>query len=244
MASLREELRTQPGFTWAGWAQAANYCLQNDINIDEALVWANRSVFLNPQVQNMVTHARLVAKKDGDEAKTNEIMLATMQSDLENHSVTWREYNGLANFAMQNMNDNETALAWAGKSIEMSPNMTNMMTKVNILNQMGETDKAAKIRKEAIARGTNFELNNYGYQLMFAGDTAGAVEVFKANTEKNPDDPNAWDSLGEGYVNNGQKEEAIKAFKTSLSKNPPANVKANSIKLLKQLGVEYDETGS
>ena len=244
VASLRDELRTRPGFTWMGWNQAANYCLQNNVNLQEALTWANRSVFMNPQAANILTHAQLVAKINGDESKKNALIVQTMQSDLDNQSVTWREYNALANYVLQNMSDQETALAWTTKSIEMSPNMTNLMAQVNILNQMGKTEKAEKIKAEAIDKGTNAELNTYGYQLLFGGDPAGAVVVFKANVEKNPDDPNAWDSLGEGYLNNGQNDEAIKAFKTSLSKNPPANVKANSIKLLKQLGIEYDGSKS
>ena len=39
----------------------------------------------------------------------------------------------------------------------------------------------------------------------------------------------------------GKDKEAIKSFKTSLSLNPPANVKANSIQLLKDLGVDTSE---
>jgi hypothetical protein len=36
----------------------------------------------------------------------------------------------------------------------------------------------------------------------------------------------------------GEDKEAIKNFKKSLSMNPPANVKANSIKNLNELGVD------
>ncbi|MCB0630159.1 MAG: hypothetical protein KDD15_10510, partial [Lewinella sp.] len=68
-----------------------------------------------------------------------------------------------------------------------------------------------------------------------------AVEIFKANTDKNPADPNVWDSLGEGYTNIGDKDNAIMAFKKSLSLNPPPNVRANSLKLLKQLGVDVNQ---
>ncbi len=57
-----------------------------------------------------------------------------------------------------------------------------------------------------------------------------------------PDDPNSYDSLGEGYMSIGDQELAIEAFKRSLSMNAAANVRANSIKLLKELGAEYDGT--
>ena len=50
------------------------------------------------------------------------------------------------------------------------------------------------------------------------------------------------DSLGEAYKVSGQDKLAVKNLKKSLSLNPPANVKANSIKLLKELGVDYAST--
>jgi cytochrome c-type biogenesis protein CcmH/NrfG len=62
------------------------------------------------------------------------------------------------------------------------------------------------------------------------------IEVFILNTKRHPESANVWDSLGEGYVNKGDKNNAIVNFKKSLSLNPPANVKANSEKFLKQLG--------
>jgi tetratricopeptide (TPR) repeat protein len=120
----------------------------------------------------------------------------------------------------------------------MSQQMTNMMAQSTYLAAIGEHEDAVKMKVEAIQQGTNAELNAYGYQLLFSGKSEEAVEIFEANTKKYPDDPNVWDSLGEGYLNAGNKEKAIKAFKKSLSLNPPANVKANSMKLLKQLGVD------
>jgi tetratricopeptide (TPR) repeat protein len=45
-----------------------------------------------------------------------------------------------------------------------------------------------------------------------------------------------YDSLGECYKTMGDKKNAIKYLKKSLSLNPPPNVKANSEKLLTELG--------
>ncbi len=63
-----------------------------------------------------------------------------------------------------------------------------------------------------------------------------AVEMFILNTKHHPKSANTWDSLGEGYATKGDKKNAIINFKKSLGMNPPANVKANSEKFLKQLG--------
>lgn len=241
LASFREQLQTKAGWSWQGWNEAANYCLVNDVNHQEALGWATRSAFMNPTPQNLITKARLTGKvkSEGDEAKASTVALETLDKDLGSLACTWKEYNAAANFAMQNKQFDK-ALVWSDKSVAMNPNMTNMMAKSQILAAKGDEKGAAKVKSVALEKGSNAELNNYGYQLLNRGKPAEAVMVFEANTKKNPTDPNVWDSLGEGYLNNGQKEKAIEAFKKSLSMNPPPNVKANSTKLLKQLGVEYD----
>ncbi|MBC7923493.1 MAG: DUF2911 domain-containing protein, partial [Ferruginibacter sp.] len=42
--SLRRELRNSPGFDWQNWNAAAAYCLQNNVNYEEALGWAEKAV--------------------------------------------------------------------------------------------------------------------------------------------------------------------------------------------------------
>jgi hypothetical protein len=44
VASLRRELRNSPGFDWQNWNAAAAYCLQNNVNLEEALVWAEKAI--------------------------------------------------------------------------------------------------------------------------------------------------------------------------------------------------------
>ena len=41
--NLRHELRSSPGFGWEGWVAAANYCLENKTNLEEAEAWARRA---------------------------------------------------------------------------------------------------------------------------------------------------------------------------------------------------------
>lgn len=241
LASMRDELRNLAQFNWQGWYEAANYCLQNDVNHEEALGWASRSVSMSPNPQNMAAKARLagIVKGEGQPEKQTKIAMKTMGQDLESLPCTWKEYSAAANFALKEK-QYEQALAWSEKAVSMAPNMSTMMAHAQALDGKGDSKGAEKARKEAIARGTNAELNNYGYQLLFSGKGEEAIKIFEANAEKNPEDPNVWDSLGEGYVNTGQKEKAVKALKKSLSMNPPENVRANSLNLLAQLGVEYE----
>lgn len=242
IASLRNELRDRPGFSWQGYNEAAAYCLQNEVNLQEGLQWATQSVFMNPNPVNLRTKALLTGliNGKGDEAEALKQSIASFTNDLNNQPCTWKEWNGAATFASQKKAYDE-ALTFVEKSIGMNQNMTNMMAKVNILEARGDEKMALKVKKEAISKGSNAELNNYGYQLMFGGKINEAIEIFEANTEKNPQDPNAWDSLAEGYKNKGDKENAIKACKKSLSLNPPANVKANTMNTLRSLGVNTDD---
>jgi tetratricopeptide (TPR) repeat protein len=82
-------------------------------------------------------------------------------------------------------------------------------------------------------------LNALGYQLIGSGDTEEAVVALKLQTDTYPWMANAWDSMGEGYMANGDDDLAIEAFQTSLTLNPAQNVMDNSISLLGQLGFDY-----
>ncbi|MCG8331797.1 MAG: DUF2911 domain-containing protein [Chitinophagales bacterium] len=233
--SMRKELNNKAGFSWQGWHEAANYCLVNDVNHKEALQWASRSVFSTPTPQNMVVKAKLAAKVKGDQKAA----WKTLEKDLEAMPCTWKEYNAAATYAMQE-GEYDKAFSWSDQAVAMNPTMTAMMTKAKIMKAKGDKKGAEKAYEAAIDKGSNGELNNYGYQLLFSGKTEKAIKVFEANVDKHPEDPNVWDSLGEAYVAAGEKEKAVKVLKKSLSLNPPPNVKANSLKLLAQLGIEYE----
>ena len=59
-----------------------------------------------------------------------------------------------------------------------------------------------------------------------------ALAYFKLNVEFYPDSWNVYDSLAEGYMENGEKELAIANFKKSLEMNPQNN---NAVEMLKKL---------
>jgi hypothetical protein len=141
-----------------------------------------------------------------------------------------------ANYALQNKVNFETALGWADNAIAQNRNFTTLSTKANILNELGKEAEAKKIIDAAIATATEIELNQYGYQLLNQQKYDKAIEVLTLNTKRHPESANTWDSLGEAYALNGDKKNAIINFKKALATNPPANVRTNSEKYLKQLG--------
>lgn len=46
LTTIRNELRNAPGFTWQAWQTAALYCLQQNVNYEEALTWADNAIRL------------------------------------------------------------------------------------------------------------------------------------------------------------------------------------------------------
>ena len=64
------------------------------------------------------------------------------------------------------------------------------------------------------------QLNGLGYQLMQRKRMKDAIEIFKLNVEMFPQAFNAYDSLGDAYRENGDKNLAIQSYKKSLELNP------------------------
>ena len=75
-------------------------------------------------------------------------------------------------------------------------------------------------------------LNALGYQLMAAGKGEAAIAVFRLIVETFPKSANAYDSLGEAYMNHGDKVLAIANYERSLALNPAND---NAVKMLTKL---------
>ena len=76
------------------------------------------------------------------------------------------------------------------------------------------------------------QLNALGYTLMQRGRIKEAIRVLQLNVEAYPQSGNVYDSLGEAYMKNGEKQLAIENYEKSL-KLDPAN--ANAVAMLKKL---------
>jgi CubicO group peptidase (beta-lactamase class C family) len=76
------------------------------------------------------------------------------------------------------------------------------------------------------------ELNILGYQLLGKKRTKDAIEIFKLNVEMFPKSANAYDSLGETYLADDQKDLALANYKKAVELDP-AN--ANALLIVKRL---------
>jgi dienelactone hydrolase len=59
-------------------------------------------------------------------------------------------------------------------------------------------------------------VNFLGYQALGNGDAKSAIAIMKVNVDANPRSSNAWDSLGDAYLADGQKDKAREAAEKSL----------------------------
>ena len=67
LRSIKNELRNVGGFTWGGFDEAAQWCLDNNYNLEEALKWEETSIQNEDRFENWETKSRILAamgKKD------------------------------------------------------------------------------------------------------------------------------------------------------------------------------------
>jgi CubicO group peptidase (beta-lactamase class C family) len=76
------------------------------------------------------------------------------------------------------------------------------------------------------------QVNALGYWLLQKKRVKEAIEVFKMNVEDYPNSSNAYDSLGEAYMSDGDKELSIKNYQRSLELNPD---NTNALEMLRKL---------
>lgn len=109
-----------------------------------------------------------------------------------------------------------------GKPYEM-PKKSLANTLLATINEKGLKAAMAQfgeLKKSDIYALKESEVNNAGYQLLGAGKVAEAIELFKINVAAFPKSGNAYDSLGEAYLKNGNKELAVANYKKSVALDP------------------------
>jgi CubicO group peptidase (beta-lactamase class C family) len=89
-----------------------------------------------------------------------------------------------------------------------------------------------KLKKDPAYGIKEGDINNAGYQLLQTGKKKEAIEIFKINVETFPKSGNAYDSLGEAYLKDGNTKLAIVNYKKSIELDP-AN--ENGKKILEEI---------
>ena len=79
------------------------------------------------------------------------------------------------------------------------------------------------------------ELNNLGYEFIRAKKFTEAIHILRLNVEAYPQSSNVYDSLGEAYLDDGNRPQAIVNYKRSLELNPKNR---GSVEVLRRLNAQ------
>ena len=83
LASIKRQMTNLQGFNWQGALSAARYCVQNNLEMDQALAWANQSISQQSNFQNNSLKAMILmrmGKKDDAVKMVDKVMpLGTVQ---------------------------------------------------------------------------------------------------------------------------------------------------------------------
>lgn len=88
MANAVEQLKGPAGFTWRGYSSAANYALQNKINLEQGIVWIDRAIAQNKNFTTLNTKSGLLQETgktaEAEKIKKEALILAT-ETELNNY---------------------------------------------------------------------------------------------------------------------------------------------------------------
>ncbi len=80
VARMRHELQAWPGFNYQNWQNAAQFCADNKINLEEALMWAEKAI-------NGPFRGATIAHEDFSTLSTKAAVLAAMGRESESDAV-------------------------------------------------------------------------------------------------------------------------------------------------------------
>ena len=148
--SLREDLRGLGGFNWQRFAQAAQWCAQNNVNLDEAGKWADRAVAMQPNFTTLRAKADVLEKQGNAAAAAdlrtksltlaNEVELnqfgysqlqagqvddaiATFRENIKRHPGSWNTYDSLGE-ALAKKGSRQEAIDSYRKALSMTEDAT------------------------------------------------------------------------------------------------------------------------
>lgn len=149
------QLRGLPRFGWLGWNQAANWAAQNNIDLDNATAWVDRSISMNRNFTNLTTKA-LIAEKKGNQAD------ATKLRDEAFSIATEAELNTYG-YQLMGQQKTDDAIAIFEKNVKAHPQSW------NVYDSLAEAYGIKGDRKKAI--------ENYSKALNLATDETQKTRI-------------------------------------------------------------------
>ena len=86
---------------------------------------------------------------------------------------------------------------------------------------------------DGAAADTNYDMNWLGYELLKVDNYPAALAIFQRLVTEHPNSANAYDSLGDGYLQQGDKARALAAFEKALALDPKLEETARKLNELR-----------
>jgi len=202
---------------------------------DKTVEWLKYE-FMN-QTENSATIALLWEKMMIPfkvEVDLNKLQIESFRRELRGErsfSPGWQSYLQAARFTLQRNVDLEEGLQWADQAVSDQfvgeANFLTLSTKADILYKLGRNVEADTIMKKAMPLGNMQQLHQYGRQLLAQKKNKEALEVFKMNYQKNPNQFTTLVGLTRGYSANADYKNALKYANLALPLAPNALNKTN-----------------
>jgi hypothetical protein len=147
-----------------------------------------------------------------------------LTTELKNaHAFTWESFNVAANWCLTNNYQLEQGLAWENFGITNfggGQQFAALATKAQLLNKLGKGDEAAAIMKQALPLGNMTDLHQYGRVLLTMKNYKEALDIFKMNYDKNPNQFTTLMGMTRGLSANGDFKQALEFATKALSLAP------------------------
>lgn len=163
--SLKSELYGLPQFFWQSWNSAAQWCVRNDYQLDQALSWADKSISMQATFLNLRTKAAILEKKGdtkgAEELRARSMKIATeadvnnvgyqlmgqgkidealvlFRKNVKDHPDSWNTYDSLGE-ALEKKGDKKGAIENYSKALKM-------LSATDAANKKRITDILAKLK--------------------------------------------------------------------------------------------------
>jgi len=144
LKSIRNQLRSVGGFTWAGYDEAANWCLDGNYNLEEALKWEETSIQGEDRFENWETKSRILAAMGKKEESEKAITTAMSKANATQLYVYAR--------GLQRSGDAKRAFEIYPQVAKRDPNhWLSHLAQARIASKNGDFTVASKEMKQAIA---------------------------------------------------------------------------------------------
>ena len=142
--SIRNQLRSVGGFTWIGYDEAANWCLDGNYNLEEALKWEDTSIQGEDRFENWETKARILAAMGKKDESAKALSTAFSKANATQLYIYAR--------GLQRSGETQRAFEIYPQVAKKDPNhWMSHLAQARIASKNGDYSGASKEMKQAIA---------------------------------------------------------------------------------------------